>query len=266
MMASPLLKLSVALLRNLAESIDSGRLLPPFTPLSLQRYVSVNESTGVAEELSVLSEDGMHVSQLGCVLRLIADSKTVSSELADGVQLVWSGPEMPGAASRDTSVVVRELFSTTQSSVLVAGFSISRGHEIFRALAHRMLLTPALRVRMFLNVARETGDQSSNEEVLNSFYRSFKSNHWPWEKFPQVFYDPRALETVPSMRAALHAKCIVVDRLRCFVSSANFTESGQARNIEVGILVDSGNLAISIHDQFESLVTQGILRGVPGLS
>jgi phosphatidylserine/phosphatidylglycerophosphate/cardiolipin synthase-like enzyme len=64
----------------------------------------------------------------------------------------------------------------------------------------------------------------------------------------------------------MHAKCIVVDGTRCFVSSANFTQSGQARNIEVGVLIEDRNLAASIQDQFESLVTQGILRRVPGLS
>jgi phosphatidylserine/phosphatidylglycerophosphate/cardiolipin synthase-like enzyme len=265
-MASPLQRISGAMLRNLAESLDSGRLLPPFTALSLQRYVPVSESAAVAQELALLSSDGVNVLRLGYILRMIADSRTASGELGDRVELVWSGPELPGAASRDTGVVVRELFSSAQASVLVAGFSISRGPEIFRALADRMVALPDLSVRMFLNVARENGDPSSREGVVNSFYHSFKSKHWPWKKLPHVFYDPRALETLPSRRASLHAKCIVVDGARCFVSSANFTQSGQARNIEVGVLIEDRNLAACVQDQFEALVTQGILCGVPGLS
>lgn len=265
-MVSPLQRISGAVLRNLAESLDSGRLLPPFTALSLQRYVPVSESSAVAQELALLSNDGANVLQLGYILRVIADSRTASGELGDRIQLVWSGPELPGAASRDTRVVVRELFSTAQTSVLVAGFSISRGPEIFRALADQMAALPDLSVRMFLNIARDGDNQSSSEGMVNSFYRSFKSKHWPWKQLPQVFYDPRALETVPSKRASLHAKCIVTDGVRCFVSSANFTQSGQARNIEVGVLVEDRNLAVCLQDQFESLVTQGILRGVPGLS
>jgi len=67
------------------------------------------------------------------------------------------------------------------------------------------------------------------------------------------------------MRASLHAKCLVVDRKMCFVSSANFTERGQARNIEVGVLIDDTNPARSLHDQFESLVTHGLLRPIPSL-
>lgn len=143
---------------------------------------------------------------------------------------------MPGAASRDTSVVVRELFSNAESSVLIAGFAISHGNEIFRALAERMASVPTLAVRMFLNVPRNDADRASNDEILHSFDLTFKNKHWPWAKYPEVFYDPRALETNFSKRASLHAKCLVVDGVKCFVSSANFTESGQARNIEVGDL------------------------------
>ncbi len=170
---------------------------------------------------------------------------------------------MPGAGSRDTSVVVRELFSCAESSVLVAGFAISRGKEIFRALGERMARVPSLSVRMFLNVARDDDERASNEEIVQSFYLSFKTKHWSWEKYPQVFYDPRALETNSSKRASLHPKCIVIDGVKCFVSSANFTESGQARNIEVGALIEDRNLAASIHNQFESLVTHGLLPPFP---
>lgn len=186
-MVSPLQRISGAVLRNLAESLDSGRLLPPFTALSLQRYVPVSESAAVAQELAVLSGDSANVLHLGYILRMMAEARATSGELGDRVELVWSGPELPGAASRDTGVVVRELFSSAQTSVLVAGFSISRGPEIFRALADRMVALPDLTVRMFLNVAREGDDQSSSDGVVNSFYRLFKSKHWPWKKLPMSF-------------------------------------------------------------------------------
>ena len=264
-MAPALQKIASVTLRSLAESIDSGRLLPPFTSISLQRYVPTQDCQGVADELRGFSESGVPPPQIAHILRLLAEARTASEQTSDKVELVWSGPEMPGAASRDTSVVVREVFSGAKSSVLVAGFAISRGNEIFKALAHRMAEVPSLAVRMFLNVARDDGNLASNEAILQSFCLSFKTKHWPWANYPQVFYDPRALEANFSMRASLHAKCIVIDSEKCFVSSANFTESGQARNIEVGVLVEDRNLAASIHQQFESLVANGVLRGIPGL-
>lgn len=253
-------------LRSLAESIHSGRLLAPFTSLSLQRYIPASECPGVTEELQFLCSGGLQNPQLAHILRLLADARSTSEQTAEKIELVWSGPEMPGAASRDTSVVVRELFSNAESSVLIAGYAISHGNEIFRALAERMVSVPTLGVRMFLNVPRDDVDRASNDEILHSFYLKFKNKHWPWAKYPQVFYDPRALDTTFSKRSSLHAKCLVVDRVKCFVGSANFTESGQARNIEVGVLIEDRNLASSLHDQFESLVTHGLLRSIPGLA
>src|SRR6516225_274265 len=202
-MDSPLHKISSTALRNLADSIYSGRLLPPFTPLTLQRYIPASERPGVAEELQFLCSGGLQNSQLAYILRLLAEARSTSEQTAERIELVWSGPEMPGAASRDTSVVVRELFSNAESSVLIAGFAVSHGSEIFRALAERMISVPTLAVRMFLNVSRDDDDgRVSNDEILETFYLTFKKKHWPWTKYPQVFYDPRALDTNFSKRAS----------------------------------------------------------------
>jgi phosphatidylserine/phosphatidylglycerophosphate/cardiolipin synthase-like enzyme len=50
-----------------------------------------------------------------------------------------------------------------------------------------------------------------------------------------------------------------VDRQVAFVSSANFTEAAQVRNIEVGVLLRSGKFAIQLAKHFEVLAAQGIL-------
>ena len=51
-----------------------------------------------------------------------------------------------------------------------------------------------------------------------------------------------------------HAKCIAVDDQEVFVSSANFTEAAQERNIEVGLLVRSVVLSERLTRFFEALV------------
>jgi hypothetical protein len=40
------------------------------------------------------------------------------------VDLVWTGPEMLGVSNRDTGVVVRELFGSAETEVLVDGFAV----------------------------------------------------------------------------------------------------------------------------------------------
>jgi len=96
----------------------------------------------------------MQIPHLAYVLRALADERSSKLSAERQVELVWSGPEIPGAESRDTAVLVRELFSTAERSVLVAGFAVAQGKTIFQAAADRMRALPEMRVRMFLNVPR----------------------------------------------------------------------------------------------------------------
>ena len=78
-------------------------------------------------------------------------------------------------------------------------------------------------------------------------------------KPPEVSFDPRALEADSQKKACLHAKCIVVDRKDLFVSSANFTEAAQERNVEVGLLIHSTILAERVQMHFEALLDAKML-------
>jgi phosphatidylserine/phosphatidylglycerophosphate/cardiolipin synthase-like enzyme len=163
-------------------------------------------------------------------------------------------------ANRDTAVVVRELFRGARSSVLVAGYAVYQGREVFRALAERMAEVSALRVRLFLDVHRQPGDDAPDDVLLTRFAHRFRQSEWPGEAMPEVFYDPRSLAADAVKRSSLHAKCVVVDQETAFVSSANFTEAAQVRNIEVGVLVQSPAFAARLSQQFETLAAVGLLQ------
>ena len=77
---------------------------------------------------------------------------------------------------------------------------------------------------------------------------------------PEVYYDPRSLQAVGEESACLHAKCVVVDDARAFVTSANLTEAAQGRNIEAGVLLEDPLFARALRKQFESLVDRGYVR------
>jgi len=61
----------------------------------------------------------------------------------------------------------------------------------------------------------------------------------------------------------MHAKAIVVDNLRVFVTPANFTEAAHDRNIECGVLMQSASMASALTRQFESLIAAGLLTRLP---
>ncbi|MEK6235736.1 MAG: phospholipase D-like domain-containing protein, partial [Planctomycetales bacterium] len=120
------------------------------------------------------------------------------------------------------------------------------------ALAERMDANPELDVRMFLDIARSNRDDTSSEIVVSQYAQRFRETQWPVDcRLPAVFYDPRSV--AEKKRSSLHAKCVVVDAEQVFVSSANFTQAGQERNIEVGLKFQSEWLAQRLIRHFQLL-------------
>ena len=112
---------------------------------------------------------------------------------------------------------------------------------------------------MFVNIAR--GEDPTNERALAlEFARRLQTQHWPRGPLPEVYYDPRSLEARPEWRAVMHAKCVLVDGRRSFVTSANLTEAAQARNIELGVVVNDAAWCRAVAAQFDDLVERGALR------
>jgi phosphatidylserine/phosphatidylglycerophosphate/cardiolipin synthase-like enzyme len=57
----------------------------------------------------------------------------------------------------------------------------------------------------------------------------------------------------------------VIDNDVAFVSSANFTEAAQERNIEIGVSIQSRRIASELSRHFASLVANGLLKLLPGI-
>lgn len=263
-MGNPLASLPSSDLKAIREAIESRRLEAPFGEISVGRCCSNKWALDAAEELQRLTEMGCSGQSIADLLGILAEQRLGQVGVEDLIDLVWTGPEAPGAPSRDTSVVVSELFSNAQHSVLVAGYAVYQGRVVFRALAKRMEKVPGLTVKMFLDVRRQHGDTTADSDILRAFAHRFKTKEWPGERRPQVYYDPRALEMDALKKSSLHAKCVVVDRTTAFVSSANFTEAAQVRNIEVGVLIRSADFASHLARHFEALADCQILKRVPG--
>jgi phosphatidylserine/phosphatidylglycerophosphate/cardiolipin synthase-like enzyme len=57
-----------------------------------------------------------------------------------------------------------------------------------------------------------------------------------------------------------------VDKRVAFVTSANFTEAAQTRNIEVGALIRCERFAARLAEHFDALADAGLLARVPPVS
>lgn len=263
---SSLHQLTRSELAQMASALADGVLMPPFSRTALLCFIRKELAAQVAAELSELNAKGMTTDHLSLVMTLLSQEREALYRARDEMALVWSGPEVLGTTSRDTSVVVRELFREVENEILISTYAIYDGKSVFQELVTRMQEKPKLRVRMLIHIGRDRGDlETSDAELLQQFALNFKQQHWPPNPLPEVYYDPRTLSKYFDERASLHAKCIVVDDQKAFVSSANFTEAAQKRNIEAGVLITNSQFARSLRMQFEVLITQGILKRVPGI-
>jgi phosphatidylserine/phosphatidylglycerophosphate/cardiolipin synthase-like enzyme len=244
----------------LIAALRSGRLTVPLTAAPIEHLLGHPISSATIQALDELQQLGFSERQLAAALELVIQDRQRRPRLEDAIDLVMSGPEAPGVANRDTRVVVREMFANAQTSVLVAGYAVYQGKSVFQALADRMLTVPTLKVRLFLDIQRGSGDTTLASLLVHRFAERFRSTQWPEDRpLPEVYYDPRSLELSAHEKSAMHAKCIVVDDRDLFISSANFTEAAQNRNVEVGILIRSTPLAQNLARHFFALVAERLL-------
>jgi len=264
-MSHPLRALGRSALAGLAEALAADRLGTPITRAALAPHVPEQHLDAIWAALNELERDGMAARHIARTVHLLAEERDAGQRMSDRVQLVWSPPDLDAVDARDTSVVVQELFRQARSSVLISTFALDekkRAEALFGELAARMDAEPKLAVRVFANIHRKHQDTTPATSLVREFATRIRDQIWPGNRLPDLFYDPRSLETERQKRAVLHAKAVVVDGRWTLLTSANFTEAAQERNIEAGVVIDDPRLAMRVGRQFDLFVERGIFRRV----
>jgi phosphatidylserine/phosphatidylglycerophosphate/cardiolipin synthase-like enzyme len=237
-----------------------GRLSSPFSAVAVKQIVN-DDADAVTRGLTEMVDSGMSAAGIAYTLELLAATMGDRPRIEDLIQLVATGPQVGGVANRDTSVVVSDLFSQAEKSVLVVGYAVYQGQKVFQSLASRMTERPDLAVKMYLDIPRKPGDTSMESELVKRFCHHFRNTQWPERaRLPEIYYDPRSLAADRKGAASLHAKCIVVDGEHVFVSSANFTERAQTKNIELGLILRSKAIGSRIQEFFDQYVSASSLK------
>jgi phosphatidylserine/phosphatidylglycerophosphate/cardiolipin synthase-like enzyme len=209
--------------------------------------------------MSELEGAGFTFIHIAVIIETILSSRSRFLQPNQFLELVLSGPSVDGVPTCDTSATVQTLFTDERIELLLAGFALQNTEKIFVRLADRMHEIPALKVTLCLNVHRVHGYRSVASEILLRFVDQFWTKHWPWDVLPNVYYDPRSLETETQSRASMHAKCVVADRRAALITSANFTQPAQTKNIEVGLVVRHSPTAERLATYFDGMISNGKL-------
>jgi len=266
-MSHPLRALGRSALAGLAQAFTSGRIGAPITRAVLAPHVPDEHLEAVVAVLSELERDGMHPRHIGRAVGLLVEERDAGQRMSDRVELVWSPPELDAIDARDTSVVIQELFRKATCSVLISTYALDqkgKAEVLFGELAGCMDADPTLRVRLFANIERKYRDETPSATLVRGFATRMRDHVWPGVRLPEMFYDPRSLDTEVRKRTCLHAKVIVIDGRWTLLTSANFTEAAQQRNIEAGVVIDDTRLAARMTRQFDHFVETGAMRKVIG--
>ncbi len=255
-MTDALASMPTFLRKRLVRGLDTGALVAPYSAAALQMTLGQADAAALAA-LERLAAQGITGRTAAEWIRTL-DRAAGPTTLPD---LVWSGPEVPGVPARDTRRVYEELFTSANRSLWAVSYAYFDGRSVFDLLARRMEAVPELRVTLLLNIHRRQNDTSRPDEMVRRFAARFWKEDWPGDARPTVFYDPRSID--PSVRGVLHAKALVADEERVFVTSANFTAAAQDDNIELGLLVRSRSLALGVVRHLQGLIDRGLLRSLP---
>lgn len=238
-------------LTALLEHLGTGRTKAPVSGLTLQSLGLYD----LAKHAKALA--GLDARGLTAVLRAVLAER---QGRAHAPELVWTGPEGMAATSRRTEVVFRDLLGSAERDVWMAGYSIDHGNDLFAPL-HRAMVDRGVKSRFLLNLQfRDSEKPEKTEEasagvLVNRFFK----RQWPFEgPKPDIFYDPRTLQK--KIYASMHAKVVVVDEQRVLIGSANFTQRGQQRNIEAGVLLHDAAFAKQLVTQLQSLIDGGYVN------
>ena len=252
-----LTRIPLPMLEQLLSVMERRRLEAPFSEADLVD----TGFHGFAEDV-VTAFAGVDSAGVVAALRMVIAERL--DRPPPRLDLGWTGPETRASVARSTHLVVERLFDSAQRSVIVGGYSFD-APEILEPL-YRAMKDRSVDVTLFLDIDIDVKAETLQEgrALATAFIDDFFHDVWTFGlPKPDVFYDPRTTVRGPPW-ASLHAKCIVVDDERSLITSANFTDRGQTRNIEAGVLIEDTGFAAELGAQWRQLVSEGLVQRYEG--
>lgn len=247
-------RIPLPMLEELASSVEQGRVDCPLTEAALIDSGLRGRTRDVIEALGQADKHGV----LAAVRVAIAERVHRPPPRID---LVWTGPETKASVARSTGLVVEALFESAKTSVIVGGYTFDRAQilePLFRAMRDR-----GVTVMVFVDIDGATPNPADADTFAGAVIDKWMKKVWAFgAPKPEIYYDPRT--AIQNERghdwATLHAKCIVVDDERSLITSANFTDRGQTRNIETGVVIEDKGFAEDLAGHWRQLVSEGLVR------
>lgn len=161
-------------------------------------------------------------------------------------ELVWTGPTTPFVSARRTEQVLLEVVNGARHSLFITSYVAYDIANVVRALNN----ATARRVQLNMLLERPRSDGGSI-----SFDALGKLRH----AVPDAHFFTWGDDAAAAMGGSVHAKVVVADDERCFITSANLTGSAMERNMEAGVLISGGEVPKLLASHLRALVDTKIV-------
>ena len=258
-----LLDLPASTLMELGNALRGGSLRYGVSAGMLSPFAG-NRAGELATALQSVLDSGCTTEALGRITLAMHAAKARMERTDNALYLALSGPEVPGTPVVSTPTVVRALFEEAKHDVIVASYVFYQCKVLLAPLAAKLDADPTFKARFIVDLSHQR--QHATEAlpiVANRFKVNFLGNYWSGNREPEFWHDPRVFEEDDRTRTGvMHAKVVIIDSEAALVTSANFTEAAQNRNIEAGVIIRLSQQVCSLRCYFEGLMNTGGLRPI----
>ncbi|WP_342503472.1 phospholipase D-like domain-containing protein [Lysinibacillus sp. FSL L8-0126] len=166
------------------------------------------------------------------LIDLLNGMREKATENSSNTEIVISNSLEMNHELRKTVGVIRENILASRQSILITGYAIS---EFAKELIDLLILKSTQGVRVTFLIDKDVEESMFKAAIKLPNFKVYRFN--PSDSYTH-----------------LHAKVMIFDKTRAFVSSSNLSYNGIINNIEIGILTNDKNV-IKLNDVLGKLVS-----------
>ena len=158
-----------------------------------------------------------------------------------GVELVWTGPTTRFVPTRRTEQVLLDLIASATKDFFLVSFVAYDVPSVVNALNDAS--SRGVRLQMLLEASMSHGGSLNYDPAATMRMRVPSAEYFTWKDKPEPFVDGK-----------VHAKVVVVDGARAFITSANLTGHALEKNMEAGVLINGGPVPQTLSAHLQALI------------
>lgn len=165
--------------------------------------------------------------------------RRVEQELA--IELVWTGPKTEFVPTRQTEQVLLDLIASARDDLFLVSFVAYGVDSVVTALNDAA--SRGVRLRLLFEASASHGGTLNYDPAAVMRKAVPTAELFRWIKKPEQFAGGK-----------VHAKVVVVDGRRAFITSANLSDHALERNMEAGVLIGGGPVPRTLSEHLQALI------------